>query len=60
MNKKFIELFEQSEINEAEFCKAIGIRRQRLSGYLRSEIEMSQAYYELYKKNYDIHVHNKK
>jgi hypothetical protein len=60
MNKEFINIFEQSKMNEADFCKAIGIRRLRLSGYLRSEIEMSVAYYEMYKKNYEIHVKDKK
>jgi DNA transposition AAA+ family ATPase len=60
MTKEFIELFEKSKMTKADFCRAIGMRQQRLSGYLRSEIEMSKAYYEMYKKNYEIHVNNEK
>jgi hypothetical protein len=60
MTKKFIELFKQSKMKKTDFCRAIGMRGQRLSGYLKKEIEMSKAYYEMYKKNYEIHVHNKK
>jgi DNA transposition AAA+ family ATPase len=56
MTKEFIELFEQSKMTKADFCRAIGMRQQRLSVYLRGEIEMSKAYYEMYKKNYEIHV----
>jgi hypothetical protein len=53
MTKEFIELFEQSNMTKADFCRAVGMRGQRLAGYLRSEIEMSKAYYEMYKKNYE-------
>jgi transcriptional regulator with XRE-family HTH domain len=56
MTKEFIELFEQSKMTKADFCRAIGMRQQRLSNYLRNEIQMSQAYYELYKRNYEIHI----
>jgi DNA transposition AAA+ family ATPase len=56
MTQEFIELFEQSKMTKADFCRAICMRQQRLSGYLRNEIQMSQAYYELYKRNYEIHI----
>lgn len=59
-NKEFKRLFEESGMKKSHFATAIGMKRQNLSNYLEDVNEMHKSTFEVYRKNYIIHINLKK
>lgn len=59
MTNEFIKLEQQSGLSTKEFCQVLGISSVILHRYLNKDVEMSVAYFNMYKEKLEEYLKSK-
>jgi len=59
MSNEFIKLYESSGLSKKEFCLVIGMHNTHLTRYINHDVEMSVAYFKMYKEKFDNYLKSK-